>query len=169
MQIDFPAARKFLAILTIWLLSNGLWANDFESFLKPIFTQSCYKCHGGDKVKGKINIKEISNLQELMSKPSMIEEIIDVVDSMDMPPEDEPALTDVDRDRMVSSLKNILKASTKNETAKSSKLRRLNRFQYNNAIKDLFDLKLDVFNLQEKLMTRHENYVLEKQMPETVK
>lgn len=168
MQIDFPMARKFLAISIIWLLNTALSANDFESFLKPIFAQSCYKCHGGEKVKGKVNIKEISNLDALMSKPSMIEEIIDVVGSMDMPPEDEPALTDADRDRMVSSLKNILKASTKNETTQSSKLRRLNRFQYNNAIKDLFGLKLDIFNLQEKLMTRHENYVLEKQMPEIV-
>ena len=106
------------------------------------------KCHGGEKVKGKVNIKEISNLDALMSKPSMIEEIIDVVGSMDMPPEDEPALTDADRDRMVSSLKNILKASTKNETTQSSKLRRLNRFQYNNAVKDLFGLKLDISNGQ---------------------
>ena len=52
MQIDFPTARKFLAISIIWLLNTALSANDFESFLKPIFAQSCYKCHGGEKVKG---------------------------------------------------------------------------------------------------------------------
>ena len=49
MQIDFPKARKFLAISIIWLLNTALSANDFESFLKPIFAQSCYKCHGGYK------------------------------------------------------------------------------------------------------------------------
>ena len=36
---------------------------------------------------------------------------------------------------------------------------RLNRFQYNNTVRDLFGLKLNVFALPEKLMTRHGDYL----------
>ena len=73
-----------------------------------------------------------------------------------------------DREKLITSLKGILKTSTASQKTEGSKLRRLNRFQYNNAVKDLFKLNRDVFNLQEKLMTRHDNYIMEKKMPETV-
>ena len=49
-------------------------------------------------------------------------------------------------------------------------VRRLNRFQYNNSVKDLFQLKLEVFPLSEKLMTRHSRYLhaASGEMPEQV-
>ena len=49
-------------------------------------------------------------------------------------------------------------------------IRRFNRFQYNNSVKDLFQLKLDVFELPEKLMTRQENYLIagSNKMPDKV-
>lgn len=168
MHIDFYKVRKHLILPFLWLGIAHLSANDFDSFLKPLFEQNCYKCHGGDKVKGKVNIKEISDLNHLMTKPEMIKEIIEVVDALDMPPEDETPLKDEDRERLITSLKGILKTSTASQKTEGSKLRRLNRFQYNNAVKDLFKLNRDVFNLQEKLMTRHDNYIMEKKMPETV-
>jgi hypothetical protein len=53
----------------------------------------------------------------------------------------------------------MLRDATSGETARQLQIRRLNRFQYNNSVKDLFRLKLDVFVLPEKLMTRHQNYL----------
>ena len=147
------------------MLSAQVQANEFDSFLKPFFSQNCTKCHGDKKVKGKVNLKEIQSLEQFMAKPEMIKEMIEVVDAMDMPPEDEPALDDADRTRLVNSLKNILKTSTAGEKNQNSYLRRLNRFQYNNAIKDLFGLNSNIFNIQEKLMTRHDNYILNEKVP----
>ena len=69
MHIDFYKVRKHLILPFLWLGIAHLSANDFDSFLKPLFEQNCYKCHGGDKVKGKVNIKEISDLNHLMTKP----------------------------------------------------------------------------------------------------
>ncbi|NRB44523.1 MAG: DUF1592 domain-containing protein, partial [Verrucomicrobiales bacterium] len=151
------------------MIGADLQANEFDSFLKPLFSQNCHKCHGEKKVKGKVNLKEIQSLEQFMARPEMIKEMIEVVDAMDMPPEDEPALADNDRTRLVSSLKNILRASTADEKKEGSYLRRLNRFQYNNTIKDLFGLNNNVFNIQEKLMTRHDNYILNEKVPDTVK
>lgn len=168
MQIDLSKVRTLLILPFVWLITAELSANDFDSFLKPLFQQNCYKCHGEEKTKGKVNLKEISDLNQLMGKPEMVKEIIEVVDALDMPPEDETPLNDGDREKLITSLKGILKASTASEKREGSKLRRLNRFQYNNAVKDLFQLKIDVFNLQEKLMTRHDNYITKNKMPDTV-
>ncbi|MEC7862337.1 MAG: DUF1587 domain-containing protein, partial [Verrucomicrobiota bacterium] len=151
------------------MIGADLQANEFDSFLKPLFSQNCNKCHGEKKVKGKVNLKEIQSLEQFMVRPEMIKEMIEVIDAMDMPPEDEPALADNDRTRLVSSLKNILRASTADEKKEGSYLRRLNRFQYNNTIKDLFGLNNNIFNIQEKLMTRHDNYILNEKVPDTVK
>ena len=56
-----------------------LQANEFDSFLKPFFSQNCTKCHGDKKVKGKVNLKEIQSLEQFMAKPEMIKEMIDVM------------------------------------------------------------------------------------------
>jgi hypothetical protein len=53
----------------------------------------------------------------------------------------------------------MLRKATAGNEARPNQIRRLNRFQYNNSVKDLFQLKVDVFKLPEKLMTREGNYL----------
>ena len=65
-------------------------ADEFDQFLKPFFTKNCVKCHGGEKVKGKVNLKEIANVKQFLANPELIKELIEVIDAADMPPEDEP-------------------------------------------------------------------------------
>ena len=141
MQIDLSKVRTLLILPFVWLITADSSANEFDSFLKPLFQQNCYKCHGGEKTKGKVNLKEISDLNQLMGKPEMVKEIIEVVDALDMPPEDETPLNDGDREKLITSLKGILKASTASEKREGSKLRRLNRFQYNNACEGSLSIK----------------------------
>ena len=102
MQIDLSKVRTLLILPFVWLITAELSANEFDSFLKPLFQQNCYKCHGGEKTKGKVNLKEISDLNQLMGKPEMVKEIIEVVDALDMPPEDETPLNDGDREKLIA-------------------------------------------------------------------
>ena len=67
-------------------------ADDFRQKLQPVFAKHCVKCHGGDKVKGKVNLKEIANAGQFLSKPALIKELIEVLDAGAMPPENEPPL-----------------------------------------------------------------------------
>ena len=143
-------------------------ADDFQQKLQPIFAKHCVKCHGGEKVKGKVNLKEIANAGQFLAKPELIKEIIDVIDAGDMPPEDEPQLKPADRSAMLTSLKAMLQTAATGQIAKRNPPRRLNRFQYNNAVRDLFQLNRDVFALSEKLMTRETIYLNAPKMPERV-
>ena len=63
------------------------------------------------------------------------------------------------RQKAVVTLKSLLRESTAATPDPEIPMRRLNRFQYNNAVRDLFDLNMDVFHLPEKLMSRDQNYV----------
>ena len=134
--------------------------DEFHSFLKPLFAEHCNKCHGEEKVKGKVNLAEITSARQLRSQPKLLKEVIEALDAYDMPPEDQPELADEKRSRLVGSLKTMLRESADGgEGRKQVRMRRLNRFQYNNTVRDLFQLNRDVFALPEKLMTRHSNYL----------
>ena len=143
-------------------------ADEFDQFLKPFFTKNCVKCHGGEKVKGKVNLKEIANDKQFLANPELIKELIEVIDAADMPPEDEPRLTEAQRANLLATLKTELRAATATAKGGHIPIRRLNRFQYNNAVRDLFQLNRDVFPLPEKLMTRQTIYLNAPKMPDRV-
>lgn len=123
--------------------------------LSAALKQHCFRCHGAGKVSGKVNL-----VKSLGRKPiglardlNLIEKIIEVLTDGEMPPEDEKQPSKAERDRWIAELKRTLKQ----ELAKQPKLarvpiRRMNRFEYNNAVKDLFQLQRDPFALPERIV-----------------
>jgi hypothetical protein len=135
-------------------------ADDFTDFLKPLMAENCVKCHGKEKTKGKVNLFEIKSAKQFMENPTIIRDMIGAIDAYDMPPDDEPELKDSERLKALATLKTMLREATAHGDGEVAdiRVRRLNRFQYNNSLRDLFQLKKDVFLLPEKTMTRHGNY-----------
>ena len=152
---------------------SSLVADEYSVDLKPVFKQYCFQCHSGEKIKGKVDLGSIGDLKSLISKPKLIENLLDVIDYQEMPPEEEPQIPMAKRNELVSSLKRLLVEAieSKKSDFKKRALSRLNRFQYNNAVRDLFDLKMDVFELPEKMMIRQANYLNSKdrKMPDRVR
>lgn len=145
----------------------------FGEFVKTTFQQSCVKCHGTDGVeKGKLNLLKVENAEALKKNPELIETLIDALEFEVMPPETEPALNPDAREKLLSYLKQTLHqvvSSRKQYT--STPIRRMNRFQYNNAVQDLFELDRVVFTLPERVLRDHGNYFqpASGRMPEVVK
>ncbi|MFN0126594.1 MAG: DUF1588 domain-containing protein [Verrucomicrobiales bacterium] len=157
--------------LLLWFFASaaleGRAAEDYETFVKPLLEAHCIKCHGGEKVKGEVNLKEVARAEDFLKQPELLKDLISVIDSRDMPPEDEPALDEAKRLKLVASLKGFL-----NHPATGSKpqapLHRLTRYQYNNVVRDLFQLRRDIFSLPEKMMTRETDYLRADRMPDKV-
>jgi hypothetical protein len=160
-MLTINSLRRGIALTFVFLASASVaLADDFNSFLKPLFEQNCVKCHGGEKTKGKVNLKEIGKTSDFLAKPALIKELIEVIDFGDMPPEDQDPLSAEQRDRTVLLLKDFMRQAVAGAKEEKPRLSRLNRFQYNNSLKDLFRIRTDVFELSEKMMTRHNNYLL---------
>jgi hypothetical protein len=132
----------------------------FLEILQPAFRSHCIKCHGKDgKVEGKVNFLSLKNASDLTGKPELIRDLIEAVDSRDMPPEDEPPLPDDTRKELVAQLKQLLQIAVHSQNiAARTPIRRMNRFQYNNAVQDLFQLNVEVFSLPERMLREHGNY-----------
>ncbi len=148
-----------LFVLSLAIVWTECRADDVADFLNPLVAKHCLKCHGGEKVSGEVNFKPITTAAQFLAQPALINKMIDAVDSNDMPPEDEPQLDENTRTRLLATLKSMLRDATTGKERAPSQIRRLNRFQYNNSVRDLFQLKLDIFELPEKLMTRQDNYL----------
>ena len=132
----------------------------FATYLAPLFEAHCTKCHGENgKVKGKVDLLSLKSVSDISADPELIRDLIDAIDFQDMPPEDEPPLSEVDRTRAVSALETLLHQSlAKADAAPVTPIRRMNRFQYHNAVKDLFGLKVEVFSLPERMCREYDDY-----------
>ncbi len=144
----------------IFLVLAFTWGLQAAGGVLGVFQENCISCHGKDgKVKGKVNLLEIGSLEELKAQPKLLESIVEAIDFEEMPPEDEPQLEPEARKKFLGDLEDLLHQSVagKKEYLQSP-IRRMNRFQYNNAVTDLFGLKCNVFTLPERMMRDHKGY-----------
>ena len=153
-------------VIFLQIFAKASLADDSLAGINSILDSHCIKCHGeGGKVKGKVNLKELRSANLLSSKPELLESLIGVIKDREMPPEDEPPLSDSERGKLLEWLEIKLSDSIKDQPFLPTPIRRMNRFQYNNSVVDLLELDRPIFRLNERLMRRRDNYF----KPETKK
>jgi len=153
--------KVFAALLFLLPCSDFGMAQDvFSDQVQPLFQEHCIRCHGEKgKVKGKVNLLEITDLKSLQADAELLEEVLDAIEYEEMPPEDEPQPTATQRIKLAPVLRKLLhEASADPNTVPQAPIRRMNRFQYSNAVKDLFQLNVQVFTLPEKMLREHGSY-----------
>jgi len=145
----------------------------FADIVRPVLLQNCVKCHGKSvEVSGDVNLLDLQTADDLTSNLKLLREVIEVLDSSSMPPEDELPLAPETRRQIVTQLNSILQSAIDAlRTFPRAPIRRMNRFQYNNAVQDLFRLSVDVFALPERMLRDHNNYFQPAtgNMPEKIK
>jgi hypothetical protein len=134
-------------------------ALDFHKGFRPALEKHCAACHGREKNKGGIDLHALQQPSEFLQNPRLLANLVEVLENAEMPPDSEPPLEPALRATLLATLRSLLTQSTANLPLPEDKIRRLNRFQYNNAVKDLFGIRRDIFALPEKLMTRHAAYL----------
>ncbi len=160
-------------VLSFATLVRGAESDAFTTILQPTFQEHCVKCHGANgKVKGKVNLLELKSTHDLAAKPALLSDLVGVIDRNEMPPEEKPQLAPESRSALLAALKEALRVSTAvHAAAPATPIRRMNRFQYNNAVQDLFQLKVVVFTLPERMLREHGNWFQPRtgRMPDTLK
>ena len=161
---EAPAVMKYVlktfAIL-VMLAAHSLpvSADAPSAFLANAFRSHCMQCHGdGGEIEGDTNLFEAIADKSAGLPPEMLEDILAVLRDQQMPPEDEPPLTEPKRSRMIAELDALLRQAVKQLPFEPTPIRRMNRFQYNNAVVDLLELDRDIFQLNERLMRRRQDY-----------
>ena len=114
----------------------------FRGLVKTTFEQNCVQCHGAkEKIKGDVDLTKLHSASDLINQPELLQDMIDVLDFEEMPPEEEEPLQADTRTELLSYLNSLLESAIAiNKDFPATPIRRMNRFQYNNAVQDLFDL-----------------------------
>jgi hypothetical protein len=112
---------------------------DFAKQIAPFLTKYCTSCHAGTKPKGDLALDGFKDLAAALKKPDVWEGVAERMRSKEMPPPKKPQPADGERNMVLAWIESIRPktACTLNQDPGRPTLRRLNRVEYNNTIRDL--------------------------------
>lgn len=112
--------------------------------LNGFIESHCVQCHGPKKQKGETRLDTLSLAIENSDIALNWQEVLDVLNLGDMPPDDEPAPSDDELKQVLSHLTEALAESKKRlaESGGDTALRRINSREYKNTIDALFGLQV---------------------------
>ena len=142
----------------IALLQSVACAADFGAFVDT----HCMECHDSDTKKGDLDLSRFRNESAVMKDRTVWRNVYEKVESHQMPPPKRKTQpSDAERQALLSW---IMEIAAQPDPALGAPdpgkpvLRRLTRLEYNNSIRDLFDLPLDVFMFSERLPIDHKHF-----------
>ncbi len=116
---------------------------------RAFFKDYCVECHNAKKQKGKLRLDDISFSIDSVEKADRWQKILNQLNSGEMPPED---AKQPERDRKTEFLDTLSRAmviarKTIGDQGGRITMRRLNRREYRNTIRDLLGVEIDVRDL----------------------
>ena len=133
-----------LVLLLLPFIGEGA-STDFRRDVLPFLDKHCKRCHGPDKSKGDLRVDEdlSTNFLDYVSHEKW-GEVINVLNGHEMPPEDEPQPSTDEVAKVVDWITGeMVKAEMERRDAVVV-LRRMNRAEYRNTIRDLIGIDFDV-------------------------
>ncbi|HCN77318.1 MAG TPA: hypothetical protein DIT13_09020, partial [Verrucomicrobiales bacterium] len=116
---------------------------------RAFFSHHCEKCHSGEKPKGKFDITKLGTDFSDASNREHWQRVLEQIQSGDMPPEDKPRPPEQDANTAMKWIRGQVDAIELTRRAKEGRvvLRRLNRAEYANTMRDLLGVEVDLADL----------------------
>nr|MBC8290088.1 DUF1587 domain-containing protein [Planctomycetota bacterium] len=119
----------------------------------------CVRCHSGEKPKGDVSLAALSTKAALLKDAETTEQITDAIAFGSMPPEKAAQPTKGERQQLARFFNALLdEYATSSNRLPPTVMRRLTRYEYNNAVRDLLKLRGDVFPLPERTLRAYNRY-----------
>lgn len=129
-------------LMSVTLRANATVAETWHQRLQPFLKQHCLECHQGSEPSGGLDlVNQPTDLtdREAERRWTLVH---DRIATGEMPPDGQPSIELSVRDASLNVLSAALTESSL--THNSVALRRLNRHEYENTVRDLFDVYVDV-------------------------
>lgn len=114
-------------------------ADEFAKRAAPFLQTYCASCHTGDNARGGLQIEVFASEEDLTASRPDWENILVRVEDGDMPPKNKPQPTDEERKAFLEYVETVLSTRDCAGPVDPGRvtMRRLNRVQYNNTVRDL--------------------------------
>lgn len=133
--------------ILIWGMSFSLIFNSYaDPKFKGLIDKYCLECHGGRKTKGGVDFKDYKDLSHIYNNHEIWKDAITQVTDGDMPPDDEAQMSAEEKKYFLDKLNKVFDNAEKIEFTDPgpSPLRRLTKIEYNNTIRDIFGIDLQL-------------------------
>ncbi|MDB5335576.1 MAG: Protein of unknown function (DUF1587)/Protein of unknown function (DUF1592)/Protein of unknown, partial [Planctomycetaceae bacterium] len=112
----------------------------FDTDIQPLLKKYCYDCHGDKKQRAGLNLEKAKNEQAILEGRKVWERAAAMIRMREMPPEKKkPQPTQEERDLLhqwITDKTSKIDCTGAHDPGRVT-IRRLNRFEYNNTIRDL--------------------------------
>lgn len=116
----------------------------FENEIRPLLEKFCFDCHGPDKQKGDVNLSKFTDRAEVLKHRKLFKRVSDMLYAHEMPPEKKPQPSEAERKKLTGWIESAVMYCDCTGPINPGRetIRRLNRAEYNNTIRDLIGLDL---------------------------
>ena len=150
-----PSLFRILSasFLMLLLRSDHIFAEPpkaiFDEKQREFFKSYCVRCHNAEKQEGKLRLDDISFAIDSVEKADRWQKILNQMNSGEMPPEDAKQPERVAKTEFLDLLSRTLVTARKSlvDGGGNITMRRLNRREYKNTIRDLLGVEINVREL----------------------
>ena len=116
---------------------------------RAFFEKYCVECHGAEKQKGKVRLDDISLSVDTLKKADEWAKILNSLNSGDMPPEDAKQPENNAKADFLEALSQTMVVARKalSDQGGNITMRRLNRREYQNTLRELLGVEINVATL----------------------
>ncbi len=144
---------KFI-LLTLVLNVAPCGAADVPKALMPeshfaVFDKYCIECHDSLTTEGEVNLDELSFNIDSIQSAEMWQKVLNVINSGEMPPEDKAQISQKEKTLFLDDLSHqmVVAREVLSDSGGVITMRRLNRREYENTVKDLLGVEIDASDL----------------------
>ncbi len=131
-----PARQPYVPLAAV---GQANAAPSFERDVKPVIAKYCLSCHAGEDAAAGLDLSQFKNVEQVLKDGETWESVARNVGESHMPPRKHPQPTAQQRERLVAWIESTLSQAYCNlDDPGRVTLRRLNREEYNNTVRDLF-------------------------------
>jgi mono/diheme cytochrome c family protein len=142
----FPSAAA-IALLGILACVQSASAGEPDPFARearPLLENYCYGCHGSDASEAELDLSAFPDEASLASQQEAWLAVVEKLRGRVMPPEHEPQPDEADRAKLVEIISAAMDRVDQQRPPSAGRvpLRRLNRVEYENTLRDLLGVEL---------------------------
>lgn len=123
------------------------------SVVQSLLATYCDRCHNAQKANGEVVLSKMKTSSAFLRDIAVTENVADAIAFGTMPPEEEKQPTVQERALLQQFFSRTIDAyAATSGDVTPVVMRRLNRYEYNNAVRDLLNLRGDVYPLPERTL-----------------
>ncbi|QEL14972.1 DUF1592 domain-containing protein [Limnoglobus roseus] len=115
----------------------------FMGDVRPFLAKHCFSCHGNGKARGDVTLDAVKDEEALRKDRKLWDGVLRTIRDGEMPPKDRPRPTAGETDAFAAALDGVLARIDCSGARNPGRvtIRRLNRVEYTNTVRDLLHLK----------------------------